>query len=76
MLTNNSKSWIAIGLWFVGVVVILGGSVAVGARPFTITLLVPLCVAPLAIALWVSKRTQMPTLAESIHAVNISKDGR
>ena len=76
MLTNNSRSWLAIGVWFVAVAAILGGSVVVGARPFTITLLIPLCIAPLAIALWVSKRTNMPTLAEQIHAVNVSKEGR
>ena len=68
MLTNNSRSWLAIAVWFVAVAVILGGSIAVGARPLTITLLIPLCVAPLVIALWVSKRTQMPTLVEQIHS--------
>ncbi len=76
MLNNESRSWLAGSVWFAAVALIAAAALALGARASSIALLVPLCAAPLGVAWLIRQQTESPTLAQVVHAVNVTKAGR
>ena len=73
MLNTFSRSAL-VGGWFVTLVVIVGLSVAIGARPSTSVLLLVLGVTLAIITILISGPKSSPTVAEILYSVE-TKDG-
>jgi hypothetical protein len=74
MVNTIFTSWV-IGGWIAAVAIITVASMAMGANPSTIALLVALGVAPGIVAALLRDGAPSPTVAQILHSVE-TKDGR
>jgi hypothetical protein len=76
MLSSVSRTWLVSGIWLATLILVVGTSVAMGARLSTSAFLLMLGLAPAVIALMLLVSAPPPTVAEILYAVTAKDAGR
>lgn len=76
MLSSVSRTWLVSGVWLATLILVVGTSVAMGARLSTSAFLLMLGLAPAVIALMLLVSAPPPTVAEILYAVTAKDSGR
>jgi hypothetical protein len=76
MVNTISRPWLAGGVWFATLAVILASSVALNARLSTSALLLVAGLIPAIVVVLIGAGAPSPTVAEILHAVTTQDRGR